>query len=200
MYGWMGTILRVDLSSGKIEREPLSEELAHNYLGGRGINVRILYDEVKPGTDGLDPKNVLIFGTGPLTGTSVASGRLNITAMSPLQVGHLLWKLTEHVALGINHRRIQGMAGTAQARERGLVALYRRVADVHAHRPLHRFGELSKDKPIRRHCARVDYVVAGECRRLPQTDVLNLVAEAARDAVQGGSHVKSTTTSRTPFN
>lgn len=84
MYGWMGTILRVDLSSGKIGREPLSEELAHNYLGGRGINVRILYDEVKPGTDGLDSKNVLIFGTGPLTGTSVASGRLSITAMSPL--------------------------------------------------------------------------------------------------------------------
>ncbi|MFC2045398.1 aldehyde ferredoxin oxidoreductase family protein [Chloroflexota bacterium] len=84
MYGWMGSILRIDLSSGKINREPLSKELALNYLGGRGINVRILYDEVKPGTDGLDPNNVLIFGTGPLTGTSVASGRLNITAMSPL--------------------------------------------------------------------------------------------------------------------
>ena len=53
-------------------------------MGGRGINVRILYDEVRPGTDGLDPKNVLIFGTGPVTGTPVASGRLNITAMSPL--------------------------------------------------------------------------------------------------------------------
>lgn len=84
MYGWIGTILRVDLTSGKIEKEPLSKELMHNYLGGRGINVRILYNEVKPGTDGLAPENVLIFGTGPLTGTPVASGRLNITAMSPL--------------------------------------------------------------------------------------------------------------------
>jgi len=84
MYGWMGTILRVDLTSGKIEKEPLSEQLMRNYIGGRGINVRILYDEVKPGTGGLDPENVLIFGTGPLTGIPVASGRLNITAMSPL--------------------------------------------------------------------------------------------------------------------
>lgn len=84
MYGWMGTILRVDLTSGKIEKEPLSDELRHKYLGGRGINARILYNEVRPGTNGLDPKNVLIFGTGPLTGTPLASGRLNITAMSPL--------------------------------------------------------------------------------------------------------------------
>jgi aldehyde:ferredoxin oxidoreductase len=84
MYGWMGTIIRVDLTKGKIVKEPLSEELRHGYLGGRGINVRILYDEIKPGTDGLAPENILLFGTGPLTGTPVASGRLNITAMSPL--------------------------------------------------------------------------------------------------------------------
>jgi aldehyde:ferredoxin oxidoreductase len=84
MYGWMGTIIRVDLTTGKIVKEPLSEDLRRNYLGGRGINVRILYDEIKPGTDGLAPENILIFGTGPLTGTPVASGRLNITAMSPL--------------------------------------------------------------------------------------------------------------------
>lgn len=84
MYGWMGTILRVDLTSGKIEKEPLSEELGRNYLGGRGINVRILYNEVPAGLDAYDPENRLIFGTGPLTGTSLASGRLNITAKSPL--------------------------------------------------------------------------------------------------------------------
>lgn len=84
MFGWMGTILRVDLTARRIEKEPLSNDLMHNFLGGRGINARILYSEVKPGTDGFSPENVLIFGTGPLTGTMVASGRLNITSMSPL--------------------------------------------------------------------------------------------------------------------
>lgn len=84
MYGWMGTVLRVDLTSGKITKEPLSEELRRNYVGGRGINVRILYNEVKSGTDAFDPENRLIFGTGPLTGTLLASGRLNITAVSPM--------------------------------------------------------------------------------------------------------------------
>jgi len=84
MYGWAGTILRVDLSSGKIEKEPLSEELRHNYLGGRGINSRILYDEVKPGIDPLGPENRLIFGAGLLTGTLTASGRFTVTAKSPI--------------------------------------------------------------------------------------------------------------------
>lgn len=84
MYGWMGTILKVDLTSGKIKREPLSEEVARNYIGGRGINVRMLYDSVKPGTEPFSSDNVLIFGTGPLTGTALASGRLNITAVSAM--------------------------------------------------------------------------------------------------------------------
>ncbi len=83
MYGWMGTILMVDLTSRKIEKIPLGRELRSNYLGGRGINVRILYERVQPGIQGLDPENVLIFGTGPLTGTGLASGRLNVTAISP---------------------------------------------------------------------------------------------------------------------
>jgi aldehyde:ferredoxin oxidoreductase len=84
VYGWMGKVLRVDLTSGRIEKRPLPEEAKVKYIGGRGINVRMLYDEVKAGTDGLAPENALIFGTGPLTGTMLASGRTNVTAMSPL--------------------------------------------------------------------------------------------------------------------
>ena len=84
MFGWMGTVLRVDLSTGKIEKGPLDKELACRYLGGRGINVRILYDELAAGTDALSPENVLIFGAGPLTGAPLPAGRLHITAMSPL--------------------------------------------------------------------------------------------------------------------
>ena len=49
--GWMGTILRIDLSQGKIEKQTLTEDLAHNFIGGRGINARILYDETGPQTE-----------------------------------------------------------------------------------------------------------------------------------------------------
>ncbi len=85
MYGWMGTILRVDLSSGKIEKEPLSDYLRLNYIGGRGINSRILYDSVGTDVDPLGPENVLIFGTGVVVGTVAPSaGRITVSAKSPL--------------------------------------------------------------------------------------------------------------------
>ena len=45
MYGWMGKIIRIDLSAGSVDYEPLSEELCHDFVGGRGINSRMLYDE-----------------------------------------------------------------------------------------------------------------------------------------------------------
>ncbi len=85
MYGWMGTILEVDLSSGKIEKKPLSDELRLNYLGGRGINSRIVYDNVGPEVDALSPGNVVVFGTGALSGTTApSSGRIEVSAKSPL--------------------------------------------------------------------------------------------------------------------
>ena len=85
MYGWMGTILRVDLTSGKIEREPLSEKLRLNFIGGRGINSRILYNNVGPEVGPLSPENVLIFGTGTVVGTAAPSAaRITVTGKSPL--------------------------------------------------------------------------------------------------------------------
>lgn len=84
-YGWMGTILRVDLTKGRIIKEPLTEDLAYNFVGGRGINSKILYDETGPGTDTLGPDNVFIIGTGPTTGTlALGNGRFTLTCKSPL--------------------------------------------------------------------------------------------------------------------
>ena len=84
-YGWQGCILRVDLSSGKITKEPMPEDLAHNFLGGRGVNSKILYDETGPETDPLGPDNRLIIGTGPTSGTLLlGTGRFTVTAKSPM--------------------------------------------------------------------------------------------------------------------
>jgi len=85
MYGWAGKILRVDLSAEKIVEQPLPEELRTKFIGGRGINVKILFDEVKAKTDAFDPDTRIIFGSGPLTGTLAAgAGRFNVTTKSPL--------------------------------------------------------------------------------------------------------------------
>ena len=85
MYGWQGTILRVNLTSGEITKEPLNNELAHKYVGGRGLNSKLLYDEVKPGIDPLGPDNKLIFGIGPACGTLVpGSQRWTVTCKATL--------------------------------------------------------------------------------------------------------------------
>ena len=83
-FGIAGKILHVDLSKEKIWAEPLDPKEVRTYLGSRGINARILWEKLKPGIDPLGTENVLIFGTGPLTGTSApTSGRTTITCKSP---------------------------------------------------------------------------------------------------------------------
>ncbi len=83
-YGWVGKTLRVDLTTKKVSIEP-SENLYEHFLGGKGINAKVLWDEVGPETEPLDSENRLIFGTGPLVGTLVPTGsKCSITAKSPL--------------------------------------------------------------------------------------------------------------------
>lgn len=82
LYG--GTILRVDLSTDQIEKQPTAA-FAEKWLGGRGFNARILYKELELGIDALSPGNVLIFSVGPLTGSMFpGSGRVEVAAKSPV--------------------------------------------------------------------------------------------------------------------
>lgn len=88
MNGWMGTVLRVNLTEKKITRESLDKELALKFLGGRGLNAAALFRELKPDTDPLSPENKIIFGVGPCNATlSLGSGRYNVTSKSPLTGG-----------------------------------------------------------------------------------------------------------------
>jgi aldehyde:ferredoxin oxidoreductase len=82
--GYAGTVLRANLTDRTLHREPLDPCVARLYLGGRGLNISRLYNEVPPHTDGLSPDNKLLFGVGTLVGTLFPGGaRFNVTAMSP---------------------------------------------------------------------------------------------------------------------
>ncbi|MEW6033686.1 MAG: aldehyde ferredoxin oxidoreductase family protein [Chloroflexota bacterium] len=74
MPGWMGKILRVDLSRNTHRVEPLDLELQSNYIGGRGMAARLLFDEVDPQVDPFSSENKLVLATGPLTGTGAITG------------------------------------------------------------------------------------------------------------------------------
>ena len=82
-FGWSGQILRVDLSNRKSSTEP-TEPYTQPFIGGRGISVKIMYDEVGPEISPFDPGNRLLFGAGVLGGTPApASSRTKVTSMSP---------------------------------------------------------------------------------------------------------------------
>ncbi|MDZ4230541.1 MAG: aldehyde ferredoxin oxidoreductase N-terminal domain-containing protein [Dehalococcoidales bacterium] len=68
-YGWAGANLEVDLSSGKLKKVAADPKVLESCLGGLGTNARILWDRVPPEVDAFSPGNLLIFGTGVLTGT-----------------------------------------------------------------------------------------------------------------------------------
>ena len=66
---WQRQILRVNLSKGSCEIEPLNMAWADAYLGCRGLGTKYLYEEIDADCEALGPENKLIMATGPLTGT-----------------------------------------------------------------------------------------------------------------------------------
>ena len=82
---WQGQILRVNLTEGTCEAEPLNTKWAQEYLGTRGLATKYLWENMSPTADPMSPENVLIFATGPLTGTMAStSGRYAVVTKGPL--------------------------------------------------------------------------------------------------------------------
>lgn len=83
-FGYCGRILHIDLTSGTHWVENLSEDLAAKYIGGRGFNMRALWDMVPPHLSPDSPDNPIIFGVGPLDGTIFpGASRFNVSGLSP---------------------------------------------------------------------------------------------------------------------
>lgn len=84
MHGWMGKILKIDLSHSEITEFPAGP-YAERFLGGRGIASRIYWETVPPGAEAFDPENRLIFMTGPLVATGAqGASRLAVVSKSPM--------------------------------------------------------------------------------------------------------------------
>lgn len=83
-HGWCGKILSVDLTSGKMT-EIDTAPYAERFLGGRGIATRLYWEKVPADIDAFDPKNHLIFMTGPLTATGAqGASRFEVVGKSPM--------------------------------------------------------------------------------------------------------------------
>ena len=82
--GYTGKILNIDLKKQTTSVEKTNLADAKNFIGAKGLGAKILFDRLPEKTNPLSPKNILMFTTGPLTGTSAqTSGRGTVITKSP---------------------------------------------------------------------------------------------------------------------
>lgn len=89
MKGWSGKYLYIDLSSKSFKYVNISEDILVDYIGGRGLAAKLLWDLNPVGVDPLSPENHLILAVGPLTGFPLpSSGKMVLASKSPLTGGY----------------------------------------------------------------------------------------------------------------
>ncbi len=82
---WHNKVLRVDLTNRTTHIEPLNQQWRDDYLGSRGLGTKYLSEMMDPAADAMSADNVLIFATGPLTGTMASTGgRYSVVTKGPL--------------------------------------------------------------------------------------------------------------------
>jgi aldehyde:ferredoxin oxidoreductase len=83
--GYTGKILMVDLTRKTTSIKNLEKEDCRLFIGAKGLGAKLLFDMLPRNTDPLSAENILMFTTGPLTGTRIqTSGRGTVVTKSPL--------------------------------------------------------------------------------------------------------------------
>ncbi len=130
MNGWFGKLLHVDLSSGAIEYRDIPEATLRDYLGGRGLGVRLVA-EYGPGIEPLSPDNPLVFAVGPLTAAPVpTAGRFTLVSRSPLT--GTIFDSNSGGRFGVQLKRcgVDALVVTGQAASPAYLALTERGAEI----------------------------------------------------------------------
>jgi aldehyde:ferredoxin oxidoreductase len=86
--GYAGRLLRVDLTFERLSDVTFDEQILRKYVGGTGLGAKILYDEVPPQSDWIDPENRVIIASGPLGGTAIpGSSTISVVTKGALTNG-----------------------------------------------------------------------------------------------------------------
>ena len=85
MSSYNGKLIRLNLTTGKSQVEEIPQAWLKDFLGGRGLGVKYLYEELKPGVEPLSADNKVIMMMGPLGATTAMSvSRMALVTKSPL--------------------------------------------------------------------------------------------------------------------
>ena len=88
--GYLGRIMRINLSTQKVTIENVDDQDLKMFLGGRGLAAKYYYKEILPETAPLSEDNKLIFMTGPITGLRLpTSTKFQVSTKSPISGSYL---------------------------------------------------------------------------------------------------------------
>ena len=85
LFGYYKVLLDINLTTGEVKKIPIPRDDIENYIGGRGLGMKILWDRLNQATvDALSPENPLMFMPGPFSGLPIPSAsRVVVVTKSP---------------------------------------------------------------------------------------------------------------------
>ncbi|MGB9300670.1 MAG: aldehyde ferredoxin oxidoreductase N-terminal domain-containing protein, partial [Anaerolineae bacterium] len=193
-------ILNVDLSSGRTWLEEVDREDLLHFLGGRGINAKLLYERVPKGIDPLGPDNVLIFGPGTLTGTSApSSGRTSVTCKGPATGLYLKVSVGGHLGAELKYAGYDYLVIHGRAENPVFIWIDDDAVELRDARHLWGLGTREADRLIREELGDDEIETgligpAGENRVLFSCIIFSLYNSASRGgvgAVMGSKNLKA---------
>ncbi len=193
-------ILNVDLSSNKTWVEEVPPEELRRFLGGRGINAKLLYERVPRGADPLGPENVLIIGPGTLSGTSApSSGRTSVTCKGPATGLYLKVSVGGHLGAELKYAGHDYVVVQGAAKDPVYLWIDDGGVEVRDARHLWGLGTREIDRAIKEELGDDDVEVgvigpAGENKVLFSCIIFSLYNSASRGgpgAVMGSKNLKA---------
>lgn len=89
IYGYNKKLIRANLTTNEITVENIPDEILRDYIGGRGLIAKYMFDEIPRYADPLGPENKVFVAVGPLSATFLpSSGKIEFGAKSPLTGGY----------------------------------------------------------------------------------------------------------------
>lgn len=132
MIGY-GRIWEINLSTGALSKKQLSQEIIQQYLGGRGLGVHLLLDYLHPGIDPLCPENVIIFLTGPLTGTPApGASKYVVITKSPATGGWLESYSSGRLAIELRYAGCDILVIKGKAKDPSYIYINDEAAEIRA--------------------------------------------------------------------
>jgi len=145
MRGYAGKFLEVDLSTGSVKELRFGDEILRQYIGGRGLAVKILWDRLGgkwETVDPLGPENILLMLTGPLTGFAPGA-RLCVSGKSPQSNGVVGSTLATELAVDLKCAGYDGIIFTGESEKP--VYLFIKDSDVQIKDASHIWGKDCKE-------------------------------------------------------